>query len=872
MKQVAPIGEPSPRSAILFLIGIVAALQACGGDGDGSLGPDPDEMAPVGSIEVTPSAGTLEAVEATLTLSATVHSAEGAVVSRSVDWASANPAVASVSDGVVTARRNGSVDVVASVEDVADTARITVAQLIDTVTVTPDSLELFTGQSGQLEVEPIDPNAHPVPGVVFTWSSSDASVASVDDTGRVTGETEGTAMIVATSVEDSELSASAPVVVTAVDGPSDAPAITSAGPLHEGEQATLEGTNFHPIESENTVTLDGVALDVVDAAEDALTVDVPGLGCLPAREGTLAVTTTMGADSTSVDVVPDEPTVELSVGEQMVRTDPGQFCLQFSEDATSGRYLVGLQSLSGVFGSLTAYRAVAEAVDEQGDAARASLASDVTADAVGSRRTLLRGDDALPTGSSLQETPHLDDRVLRHRIAEQRLRAWERARFDGRRSDLHHGGTQDDERLQLAVGAGASVGDTIQLRVPDLRADNVCSDWLPVEATIRAIGDRTYVVGDVDNPAGGLTTADYEDLANRIDDDIFDTQTAYFGDPTDIDTNDRIVALYSKEVNRASDVALGFAFAGDLFPRSGTGTTCASSDEGELFYARAPDPDGTFGPAFAREDALAVAPTLLAHELTHVIQQSRRVADGTTFMSSIIAEAQANLSEEIVGHAVTGRAPGQNLGIDAAFNPDSVDEVDWYRDAFVDLAVYFGFDSETSRIEDAPEACGWWRQNAEPCAGRPLWYGVGWSFLRWISDHHGPSFAGGEGGLHRALIDNGESGLANVVDVVGEPLDGLMAQWAAALYVDDRVPGADPRLTFPSWNFEDIFSNLVETARLEPLPTDFSDWSVDGDIRASSTSYFLLNGSSGSATAVRMTGSSGGQLPGYMQLWVVRLE
>jgi len=242
-------------------------------------------------------------------------------------------------------------------------------------------------------------------------------------------------------------------------------------------------------------------------------------------------------------------------------------------------------------------------------------------------------------------------------------------------------------------------------------------------------------------------------------------------------------------------------------------------------------------------------------------------------MDHSMAEGQAVLGQEVVGHAATGRTPHQNYGYDVAFNTSGTDEFSWYADGVADLFYYFGFDpSSSAAVSGAPEQCGWWRRQPSPCVSRSLWYGIGWSFLRWVSDRFGPAYPGGEQGLQQALIADTAAGPQMAADVVGVSLDTLMAEWSAALYVDDRISNPDPSLTFTSWNLYDFEQNTVSAAHLRPLEAPFSDWQASGDVRSSSTGYVAVDGTSHPATAVKARDASGNDLPAYMQVWIVRLR
>jgi hypothetical protein len=261
-----------------------------------------------------------------------------------------------------------------------------------------------------------------------------------------------------------------------------------------------------------------------------------------------------------------------------------------------------------------------------------------------------------------------------------------------------------------------------------------------------------------------------------------------------------------------------------------------------------------------------------------VIQIGRRLdfEAATAFQTVWELEGQATFAEEINGYAVTGFTPGQNLGFAVAFNNPETVPTDWFVDGFVDLVVYYGFQSSTSKAENAPEQCSWLATRSQgndgPClSGREV-YGVPWSLLRWISDQYGPSFPGGEKGLHKRLVDNAFSGFATITDVVGAPIDVLLSQWAAALYIDDRVASANARLKFTSWNLVDIESRLVQTARLTPRDRPFAAFSDQVSVRGGSTAYFVVSGANRGPVGIRARDTTDGELPPVMRMWVVRMQ
>jgi hypothetical protein len=107
--------------------------------------------------------------------------------------------------------------------------------------------------------------------------------------------------------------------------------------------------------------------------------------------------------------------------------------------------------------------------------------------------------------------------------------------------------------------------------------------------------------------------------------------------------------------------------------------------------------------------------------------------------------------------------------------------------------------------------------------------------------------------------------------VLGVAIDQVLAEWSASLWVDDRFPGMAEKITFPSWNLVDIIDEgIVDPAHLTPRTRTFSAFSDQVQVRGGSTAYYTIAGASRPATFVRFRNSDGGQLPGVMQVWVVR--
>ncbi len=109
-----------------------------------------------------------------------------------VSWASADTTVASVdSTGLVVAVANGATTVSATAGQVSGGAVVTVMQSVGSVVVSPAADTVVVGDTLRLVAEALDDNGHAVAGAEFNWSSSNDSIAGVDDSGLVTANSEG---------------------------------------------------------------------------------------------------------------------------------------------------------------------------------------------------------------------------------------------------------------------------------------------------------------------------------------------------------------------------------------------------------------------------------------------------------------------------------------------------------------------------------------------------------------------------------------------------------------------------------------------------------------------------------------------------------
>ena len=157
--------------------------------------------APVASVEVTPATPSV-VIGGTTQLTATLKDAGGNVLTdRTVTWTSDNDLIASVSStGLVTTKSVGTATITATVEGKSATAKVTITPVpVASVSVSPATSSLVIGATVQLSATTKDESGNTLSGRTVTWTTSDASVASVDGNGLVKAVALGSATITATS-------------------------------------------------------------------------------------------------------------------------------------------------------------------------------------------------------------------------------------------------------------------------------------------------------------------------------------------------------------------------------------------------------------------------------------------------------------------------------------------------------------------------------------------------------------------------------------------------------------------------------------------------------------------------------------------------
>src|SRR5581483_3302127 len=169
-----------------------------------------------------------------------VNAAGNHINGQTLFWSTGDPTIATVSQtGLVTAIGVGAVNIDASTAGVSpkNPARVIVVSTpVSKVIVAPSAITIRVGDAFQFTDTTKDAAGHVLTGRTVVWSSSDTTIAPVDQAGLVIGKALGSATITATS---GKASATATVTVSLV--PVKTITITPPSPtviLHDSTQLT----------------------------------------------------------------------------------------------------------------------------------------------------------------------------------------------------------------------------------------------------------------------------------------------------------------------------------------------------------------------------------------------------------------------------------------------------------------------------------------------------------------------------------------------------------------------------------------------------------------------------------------------------------
>jgi hypothetical protein len=418
-----------------------------------------------------------------------------------------------------------------------------------------------------------------------------------------------------------------------------------------------------------------------------------------------------------------------------------------------------------------------------------------------------------------------------------------------------------------------AVGDYVRLNARTDAACDTTTDGYRV-GRVAAVSNRAVVVADTGNPAGGFSDADYANIAAAFDTLVHPVDVRHFGEPTDLDQNGRVVIFYTRAVNEltppnASYLIGGFFWNRDLFPRAGGQNACPGSNDGELVYMLAPDPQGQInGNRRSRESVYGGTVAVIAHEFQHLINASRRLYvlkavdsyDEVTWLNEGLSHVAEELSFYQAARLSPAGQPGQSprgrltiaalrnqAGALAAlntYNAQNLSRFSRYLRATADSSPYANNDGLATR-------------------------GAMWAFLRYAADRTGQP----DSVLLRRLVNSAQLGHENLAAATGAgaALPDWFRDWAVANYADALSPN-DARLGYASWQFRGTLPGLSSNNGQYPLATrPLAAGRAESVVLGGGTSaYFPFTVPAGGSATVRTRGA-GTALPPRMRVTLVRV-
>jgi hypothetical protein len=407
------------------------------------------------------------------------------------------------------------------------------------------------------------------------------------------------------------------------------------------------------------------------------------------------------------------------------------------------------------------------------------------------------------------------------------------------------------------------IGDLIKLNT---NSSSGCANPNLRTARVVAITNRAIVVSDTANPANGFTTEDYQSFGSTFDTLVYPVDTLNFGDPTDIDNNQRVILFFTRAVNELTPpnqnfFVGGFFFSRDLFPVTTDGSLqgCVGSNFAEMFYLLVPDPAGTVNQNVRTLDFVKTTTVgTLAHEFQHLINASRHlyVNLNPNFEDSFLDEGLAHIAEELTFYRSSGFTPGQNLNLQAIQSSQTS------QSAFDNFgAANFRRFREflTSPLITSPYASN----------SNITTRGAIWSFLRYAADRRG----GSENDMWFQLANPpaGVHGLSNLARSVTPDVSAWVRDWTVANYADDFATGAQPVDSYSSWNVRSMVSAVNQG--VWPLATPVLDTaSVTSVSIADGASAYLRFGVAANAIGGGRVTNRGAVVPAGFALSILRTK
>ena len=201
---------------------------------------------------------------------------------KTVTWSSADEKIATVKNGIVTAKATGTTKITATVGTHKAECTVTVNAKLTGIKVTPDKVTVEKGQTANMNVTYLP--ADKTDEKAVTWKSENKNVATVDENGVVTAVAGGTTKVIATAKANNKITAVCEVKVP-IHTESISLDKTEITDLRKGDTEKLT-VFFKPANTE-----DSKEVKWTSSAADIAAVDANGT-VKALKEGTATITAT----------------------------------------------------------------------------------------------------------------------------------------------------------------------------------------------------------------------------------------------------------------------------------------------------------------------------------------------------------------------------------------------------------------------------------------------------------------------------------------------------------------------------------------------------------------------------------------------------
>jgi hypothetical protein len=430
---------------------------------------------------------------------------------------------------------------------------------------------------------------------------------------------------------------------------------------------------------------------------------------------------------------------------------------------------------------------------------------------------------------------------------ETKVRAFERQNLSLRSKTGMGRVTRLSLRRNVQAATVPAVGDVLNLDVPDGGSKDLCATYFQTQAVVASVSRRAILAVDtLDGPPLLLFPQTVLDsITQEFDTNTFVTDSSYFGNPTDIDGNGRVILLFTGEVNKLTPANStggfvgGFFFAGDYFPKTGAaGQSCAESNNAEIMYLLSPDPTGKYGNVRSASSVRQGTRGTIPHELEHMINAGNRYFNpsATAFEDNWLDEALAHIAEEAVGRVSRGFTDLQLLTMQdmlPAGNQAARDDFNaFFFQNFARLSYWMPHPDTSSGLDSTSDA------NLSSS-------GADWAIGRFAADNYSN---GDVRAFTRKLAAGPNNGIKNFTTVAGASLDTLMAGWLVSMYADHLgISGLNAKYQYRSYNFRNIMppvaGSVLSNGGVYPLqvtPIGSGSDNISTMVKSGSGVYFRL--------------------------------